>query len=125
MRTVLTDFEEPVVLRFASLQLESNSYRTYDKNLSNAGLTEVPEPYDAKFKVGVVSIEENGCSDDGQNCNVKDGKTPYVVPPGFIRDQDVTQQQFNIKFNEQSISLGVTNLRDGDSRAVFKSYGAL
>lgn len=121
MRTVLTDFEEPVVLRFASLQLESNSYRTYDKNLSNAGLTEVPEPYDAKFKVGVVSIEENGCSDDGQNCNVKDGKTPYVVPPGFIRDQDVTQQQFNIKFNEQSISLGVTNLRDGDSRAVFKN----
>ena len=121
MRTVLTDFEEPVVLRFASLQLESNSYRAYDKNLSNAGLTEVPEPYDAKFKVGVVSIEENGCSDDGQNCNVKDGKTPYVVPPGFIRDQDVTQQQFNIKFNEQSISLGVTNLRDGDSRAVFKN----
>lgn len=121
MRTVLTDFEEPVVLRFASLQLESNSYRVYDKNLSNAGLTEVPEPYDAKFKVGVVSIEENGCSDDGQNCNVKDGKTPYVVPPGFIRDQDVTQQQFNIKFNEQSISLGVTNLRDGDSRAVFKN----
>ncbi len=121
MRTVLTDFEEPVVLRFAALQLESNSYRTYDKNLSNAGLTEVPEPYDAKFKVGVVSIEENGCSDDGQNCNVKDGKTPYVVPPGFIRDQDVTQQQFNIQFNEQSISLGVTNLRDGDSRAVFKN----
>lgn len=121
MRTVLTDFEEPVVLRFASLQLESNSYRVYDKNLSNAGLTEVPEPYDAKFKVGIVSIEENGCSDDGQNCNVKDGKTPYVVPPGFIRDQDVTQQQFNIKFNEQSISLGVTNLRDGDSRAVFKN----
>ncbi|WP_229235489.1 MULTISPECIES: cell surface protein SprA [Emticicia] len=121
MRTVLTDFEQPVVLRFASLQLESNQYRVYDKNLSNAGLTEVPEPYDAKFKVGVVSIEENGCSDDGQNCNVKEGKTPYVVPPGFIRDQDVTQQQFNIRFNEQSLSLGVTNLRDGDSRAVFRN----
>lgn len=121
MRMLLTDFDDPVVLRFASLQLESNQYRAYDKNLSNAGLTEVPEPYDAKFKVGVVSIEENGCSDDGQNCNVKGGKTPYVVPPGFIRDQDVTQQQFDIKFNEQSISLGVTNLRDGDSRAVFKN----
>ncbi|CAH0995259.1 hypothetical protein EMA8858_01379 [Emticicia aquatica] len=121
MRTLLTDFEQPVVLRFASLQLESNQYRAYDKNLSNAGLTEIPEPYDAKFKVGVVSIEENGCSDNGQNCNVKGGKTPYVVPPGFIRDQDVTQQQFDIKFNEQAISLGVTNLRDGDSRAVFRN----
>ncbi|WP_435355312.1 cell surface protein SprA [Emticicia sp. SJ17W-69] len=121
MRMMLTDFEQPVVLRFASLQLESNQYRVYDKNLSKAGLTEVPEPYDAKFKVGVVSIEENGCADDGQNCNVKNGKTPYVVPPGFIRDRDVTQQQFNIVFNEQSISLGVTNLRDGDSRAVFRN----
>ncbi len=121
MRMVLTEFEQPVVLRFASLQLESNQYRVYDKNLSKAGLTEVPEPYDAKFKVGVVSIEENGCADDGQNCNVKNGKTPYVVPPGFIRDRDITQQQFNIVFNEQAISLGVTNLRDGDSRAVFRN----
>ncbi|WP_337040941.1 T9SS outer membrane translocon Sov/SprA [Emticicia sp. 17c] len=121
MRMLLSDFEQPVVLRFATLQLESNQYRTYDKNLSQAGLTEVPEPYDAKFKMGIVSIEENGCAEDGQNCNIKAGKTPYKVPPGFIRDQDVTQQQFNVKFNEQSMSLAVTNLRDGDSRGVFKN----
>lgn len=121
MRLMLTDFEQPVVLRFASLQLESNQYRVYDKSLSQSGLTEVPEPYDAKFKMGVVSIEENGCADDGQNCNIKQGKTPYKVPPGFIRDQDITQQQFNVKFNEQSMSLSVTNLRDGDSRGVFRN----
>jgi len=121
MRMMLSDFEQPVVLRFASLQLESNQYRIYDKNLTQSGLTEVPEPYDAKFKMGVVSIEENGCADDGQTCNIKDGKTPYKVPPGFIRDQDITQQQFNVKFNEQSMSLAVTNLRDGDSRGVFRN----
>lgn len=121
MRMLLTDFQQPVVLRFASLQLESNQYRIYDKSLTQSGLTEVPEPYDAKFKMGVVSIEENGCADDGQNCNIKQGKTPYKVPPGFIRDQDITQQQFNVKFNEQSMSLAVTNLRDGDSRGVFRN----
>ncbi|RFS14077.1 cell surface protein SprA [Emticicia sp. C21] len=121
MRMMLTDFQQPVVLRFASLQLESNQYRIYDKSLTQTGLTEVPEPYDAKFKMGVVSIEENGCADDGQNCNIKEGKTPYKVPPGFIRDQDITQQQFNVKFNEQSMSLAVTNLRDGDSRGVFRN----
>lgn len=121
MRMMLTDFEQPVVLRFASLQLESNQYRIYDKNLTQGGLTEVPEPYDAKFKMGVVNIEENGCAEDGQTCNIKDGKTPYKVPPGFIRDQDITQQQFNVKFNEQSMSLAVTNLRDGDSRGVFRN----
>lgn len=121
MRMMLTDFEQPVVLRFASLQLESNQYRIYDKNLTQGGLTEVPEPYDAKFKMGVVNIEENGCAEDGQTCNIKDGKTPYKVPPGFIRDQDITQQQFNVKFNEQAMSLAVTNLRDGDSRGVFRN----
>ncbi|PLK43825.1 cell surface protein SprA [Emticicia sp. TH156] len=116
MRMMLTDFEQPVVLRFASLQLESNQYRVYDKSL-----TETPQLYDAKFKMGVVNIEENGCGEDGQNCNIKEGKTPYKVPPGFIRDQDITQQQFNVKFNEQSMSLAVTDLRNGDSRGVFRN----
>jgi len=111
MRMVLTDFEEPVVLRFAALQLESNSYRTYDKNVADIKLPVLNK--DTKFKMGVVNIEENS--------STKDGKTAYVVPPGFIRDQDVTQQQFDIKFNEQSLSLSVADLHGGDSRAIFKN----
>ena len=125
IRTVVTDWQQPVVMRLASFQLVGNSYRVYDKDLDTRGLTEIPEPYDAQFKVGVVNIEENGCDDGGtdgttSNCNVKPGKTPYKIPPGFIRDRDVNSQ-FPVFFNEQSMTLSVTNLRDNDSRAAFKN----
>ncbi len=120
LRMVMTDWQEPVVCRFGTLQLVSNLYRVYPFELSNVGLAEIPEPYDAKFKVATVSIEENGCDEQG-NCNVKEGRTPYVVPPGFVRDRDFTQIGNIFQFNEQSMSLGVENLRDGDARAVFKN----
>jgi cell surface protein SprA len=42
------------------------------------------------------------------------------VPPGFERDRDLTTIN-NAELNEQSMSLSVVNLRNGDSRAVFKN----
>ena len=119
MRMVMTDFEQPVVMRFAALQMVANQYRVYTKNLVNAGLTEVQEPYDARFKVGTIGVEDNGCDQNG-NCDQRKGKIPYMLPPGFIRDRDANQQTI-MEFNEQSISMNVTNLRDGDARAVFKN----
>lgn len=115
IRTVLTDFQQPVVLRFAQLQLTGYQYRKFTGDLTARGLQEVPEPYDAQFRVQTVSIEENGPSNK-TGANV----TPYVVPPGFERDRDLTTVN-NAELNEQSMSLCVTNLRDGDSRAVFKN----
>lgn len=120
MRMVMTGWEQPVVCRFATLQLVANQYRVYPYDLATTGLTEIPEPYDAQLKVATVNIEENGCDENG-NCNVKPGRTPYVVPPGFRRDRDLMQIGGNIQFNEQAMSLSVTNLRDGDARAVFKN----
>jgi cell surface protein SprA len=111
-RMYLTEFEEPVVLRFAQLQMTSNQYRKYTGDLSARGLQEVPEPYDAQFKVSAVNVEEN--SAPGVN------KYIYRVPPGFQRDRDFTQIN-QVELNEQSMSLSVTNLRDGDSRAAFKN----
>lgn len=111
-RMYLTEFEEPVVLRFAQLQMTSNQYRKYTGDLSARGLQEVPEPYDAQFKVAAVNVEEN--SAPGNN------KYVYRVPPGFQRDRDFTQIN-QVELNEQSMSLSVTNLRDGDSRAAFKN----
>jgi cell surface protein SprA len=123
-RMVMTDWEQPVVVRMASFQLVGNSYRIYDKDLDSRGLTEIPEPYDAQFKIGVVNIEENGCDplpDGTTNCDIKgDSKIPYLIPPGFIRDRDVNSQ-FPVFFNEQSMTLSVKNLRDNDSRAAFKN----
>jgi cell surface protein SprA len=119
MRMVLEEWEQPVVLRFAALQLIANQYRVYTQDLNNHDFVEKPETYDAKVKATTVSIEENGCDEDG-NCNIKPGQTPYVVPPGFIRDRDFSQQIFR-QFNEQSLSLSVDGLRAGDKRGIFKN----
>ena len=115
MRMYLTDFDQPVVLRFAQLQMEANQYRKYTGDLTQRGLAEVPEPYDAQFKVSVVNIEENS----QVNASTNDKKYAYTVPPGFIRDRDYTQLN-NVELNEQSMALAVTNLRDGDSRGAFR-----
>ncbi|WP_055144474.1 T9SS outer membrane translocon Sov/SprA [Jiulongibacter sediminis] len=120
MRMVMKEWREPVVLRFAALQLVANQFRVYTQDLDNHDFVDVPEPYDAQFKVTTVSVEENGCSVEG-DCNVKVGETPYVVPPGFQRDRDFSTTLTNQFFNEQSISLAVDNLRDGDKRGVFKN----
>ncbi|AWV98675.1 T9SS outer membrane translocon Sov/SprA [Arcticibacterium luteifluviistationis] len=121
MRMVMSEWKEPVVLRFAALQLVSNSYRAYTEDLNNNSFVTIPEPNSntTGFKVSTVSIEENGCTEDG-DCNIKDGQTPYVVPPGFQRDRDFSQQTFR-QFNEQSVSLAVEALEPGDKRAIFKN----
>ncbi|MEZ0539506.1 T9SS outer membrane translocon Sov/SprA [Fibrella arboris] len=112
-RMYLTDFSQPVVLRFAQLQMEANQYRRYTGDLTQRGLQDVPEPYDAQFKVSAVNIEENS--------QTSADKYVYDVPPGFIRDVDYTQPNNNVQLNEQSMALSVTNLRDGDSRGAFRN----
>ncbi|RYF47623.1 MAG: cell surface protein SprA, partial [Cytophagaceae bacterium] len=112
-RMYLTDFSQPVVLRFAQLQMEANQYRRYAGDLTQRGLQDVPEPYDAQFKVSAVNVEENS--------QTSADKYVYDVPPGFIRDVDYTQPNNNVQLNEQSMALSVTNLRDGDSRGAFRN----
>ncbi len=117
MRMYLTDFDQPVVLRFAQLQMEANQYRKYTGDLTQRGLQEVPEPYDANFTVSTVNIEENSSS---ANSSQGGDKYVYSVPPGYQRDRDFTQPNV-VELNEQSMRLSVTNLRDGDSRGAFKN----
>jgi cell surface protein SprA len=119
IRTFLTEWEAPVVCRFASFQLAGFQYRKFTGDLTPRGLENIPEPYDAKFKITAVNIEENGSDESGNN---KSGSqsVAYVVPPGFERDVDITTINSQ-PLNEQSMSLCVENLRDGDSRAAFKN----
>ena len=117
MRMYLTDFAEPVVLRFAQLQMEANQYRKYSGDLTQRGLQEVPEPYDANFTVSTVNIEENSST---QTTTQGGQKNIYAVPPGYVRDRDFTQPTV-VELNEQSMRMSVTNLRDGDSRGAFKN----
>ncbi len=117
VRMYMTDWEQPVVLRFAQLQMVATQYRKYTGDLNARGLQEVPEPYDAQFKIATVSVEEN--SAPATNTGGK-GRNLYAVPPGWQRDVDYTAPNQR-PLNEQSMSLCVTNLRDGDSRAAFKN----
>ncbi len=45
---------------------------------------------------------------------------PYVLPPGIEREQDLGTTTMH-KRNEQSLAMRVTNLEDGDARAVYKT----
>lgn len=112
VRTYLTEFAEPVVLRFVNFRLVGSQWRTFQESLFEKGLDEVPEPSDPNFVVSVVSIEDNS---QGSEDN-----PAYFVPPGIVRDRDnssaIQRQQ-----NEQSLQLSVENLRDRDARAVFKN----
>ncbi len=106
MRMFMTGFKATTHLRFATLELVSGDWRTYDFNLNNRGDT----PAEGQLDVSVVNIEENS-----QRKPVN-----YVLPPGVTRITDPGQAQI-IQENEQSMSMKVTGLRAGDARAVYRN----
>lgn len=112
LRTYLTNFSEPVVLRMVNFRFVASRWRRYLNTLEEASLGIVNDSDDIdNFTVSVVNIEENGAGTDTQS--------PYVLPPGFDRDQDNTST-LNIRLNEQSLQVCVDDLEDGDARAVIK-----
>jgi cell surface protein SprA len=111
MRMFLTGFDNPVVLRFASLDLVRGEWRRYQFSLTQGGEDlSSPEPSEGILDVSAVNIEENA------------GKIPvnYVLPPGIDRVIDPTNPQLR-QLNEQSILMKVQNLDDGDAKAVYKN----
>ena len=112
VRTYLTEFADPVVLRFVNFRMVGSQWRTFQESLFEKGLFEIPEPSDPNFTVGVVNIEDNS--------QPADGRPPYVLPPGIRRDRDNTST-IERRRNEQSLQLFVDGLRDRDARAVFKN----
>jgi len=116
MRMMLSEFADPIVLRFAQLQLSGYSYRKFIGNLNKTGgiNNEIEDNSTDKniFTVGTANIEENSASSGNA--------IPYVVPPGFVRDQDITTIN-NARLNEQSLNLRVEKLEKNKSKAVFKN----
>ena len=106
MRMYMTDFEEPIVLRFASLDLVRGEWRNYEKALYTGETPSVT----GTLVTASVNIEENN------------DKTPvnYVLPPGISRVTDPSEPQLTQE-NEQALALTVTNLATGDARAVYKT----
>ncbi len=111
MRMYLKHFTKPVIMRFARLDLVRAEWRKYDLSFMEGGeRVSVPEQEDGSFEISSVSIEENS------------GKSPvnYTLPPGFSRVTDPSNPQLR-QLNEQSMSLTVHHLEDGDARAAFKN----
>jgi len=111
IRIFLRDFNEPVIMRFAKLDLVRAEWRKYNISFMEGGeRVTVPEATDGTFEISSVSIEENS------------GKEPvnYVLPPGFDRVTDPQNPQLR-QLNEQSMVLKVQNLEDGDARAAFRN----
>lgn len=113
MRMFMTGWEQPVVLRFVNLQLVSSQWRRYENEFAarNTGLEPINDQRSTLF-ISTVNIEENGQGDESNS--------PYVLPPGVIRDFDNTSQVTR-QLNEQSLQICVDELRNDRARAVFKN----
>ncbi|MDG1571010.1 cell surface protein SprA [Robiginitalea sp. M366] len=108
MRMYLTGFSDPVVLRFATLDLVRGDWRTYTKTLQTGN--DNPADDGTLVDVNAVNIEEN-------NARLP---IPYVLPPGVFREQ-LNNNNTIVRQNEQSLSFVVENLEPQDSRGVFKN----
>jgi len=101
-------------MRFARLELVRNQWRRFQFSLLNPG-EYLPDDdgNETDFNVSSVSIEENSLRQP----------IPYVLPPGVQREQTLGSGSSVSTFqqNEQSLSMQVCPLQDGDARAIFKS----
>ena len=103
MRMFLTEFDDPIVLRFAKLELVRGVWRLFPFVLDDIRENvPVDENDGTSFNVNAVNLEENG------------GRVPipYVLPPDIERQQVYGGTQI-IQQNEQSMSLEVCGLKDG------------
>ncbi len=109
IRMYVRDFEAPVTLRFARLDLVRNQWRRYLLPDGPTGLEGPLEEGDAVFDVNDVNIEENT------------SRQPfgYILPPGITRERAIGVNQ-NAQQNEAALSMNVCNLRDGQEKSIYK-----
>ena len=111
MRMFVTDFERPIVLRFATLDLVKGEWRTYSQSIQAPGEYEPNDINNATaFDISAVSIDENSRREP----------VPYVIPPGILQEKVIGTTQVT-RINEQSLQMTVQNLVDGDGRAIYKT----
>jgi len=105
MRMYMTDFQKPIIMRLANMELVRSEWRRY-------GLEIEPDVYDelnGDIDVEAVNYEENS---DRQPVN-------YILPPEVTRQTDPSQPTIT-QLNEQSMVMRVRNLSARDSRATYK-----
>ena len=111
MRMFLRDFQRPIVLRFATLNLVKGEWRTYNQGIQAPGEYQPNDlANNTTLDVSAVNIEENG----------RRSPVPYVIPPGIKQEQMVGTTAVT-KLNEQALQIKVQDLMDGDGRAIYKT----
>lgn len=111
IRIFMNQFEEPVILRFATLDLVYSTWRKYTEDLLQPGDYVTGTTEETSFNISTVNIEENGSRQP----------VPYVLPPGIERETWYTTGSSYMQLNEQSVSLDVDELASGDARAIYRS----
>ncbi len=111
MRMFVTDFQKPIVLRFATLDLVKGEWRTYSQSIHAPGEYEPNDvSNETTFDISAVSIDENS----------RRVPVPYVTPPGIQQERVIGMTQ-TVRINEQALQMTVQNLVDGDGRAIYKT----
>ncbi len=110
MRVFMKGFDQPVLLRMARFELVRSDWRAYEFDLRKPGEYIKSDDNATSFDVSAVSLQENST------------KVPvnYVMPPGIQQQQNIQTTNLVLQ-NEQALQMRVCNLKDGDSRAVFKN----
>jgi len=111
MRMYFKGFSEPIICRFATLDLVRSEWRKYLYSLLAPGeYIPTDDVNQTTFEISAVNIEEDG----------KRYPVPYILPPGIEREINLGSTNLQ-KLNEQSLVLKVCNLLDGDARAAYKT----
>ncbi|MDD3330273.1 MAG: cell surface protein SprA [Bacteroidales bacterium] len=112
MRIFLKGFSEKVICRFGTLELVRGDWRQYSKDLKQSGDYPIGITGDnTNFTVSTLNLEENFQRDP----------IPYRMPGGVAREEYYSPTNNIKQLNEQSLTMRVTNLIDGDARAVYKN----
>jgi cell surface protein SprA len=109
MRMYFKGFDQPILLRFAKLELVRDDWRKFSGSLLQPG-DYIPNDNLTTFDMYGVNLEENA------------SRTPvsYVIPPGIQRQLNLQSANL-VQQNEQSLALHICDLPDGDARAVYKN----
>lgn len=112
IRLVMTRFAKPVVMRFARFNLVRNNWRRYPYLIREEGEyfpANTDNTTDSFFDQYTLSTDRNSDREP----------IPYMIPPGITREMQPTTIQTLFQ-NEQSVSVRVGDLQDGESKAIYK-----
>ncbi len=111
MRMFLNGFEDPVILRFATLELVYGTWRKYSEDLLQPGDYPTGMGENTSFTLSTVNIEENGNRQP----------VPYNLPPNIERESWYSTSSSFTVLNEQALELDIQELNAGDARAIYRN----